>query len=85
MTILADADKEGKLAEREDSAHLSIDQQFTATVFSLETKPDRTILHPALKQVDVLLKNPKDMPGTNQPGFRWIHLPANNVSHDVQS
>ena len=81
--MVAAVDKDGRLAEAEDPhLHSSVDHEFKATVIDFVSVSGVHTPCAAEIDVDELLKNPlvSTIPDAASTSFRWLHLPANNVS-----
>lgn len=81
--MVAALDKVGRLAETADEyLNSSIDHEFKATVIDFVSVSG--VLTPCAVEVavDELLQTPwvSTAPDTSSVSFRWLHLPANNVS-----
>jgi ankyrin repeat protein len=83
--MLLDRETEGRLAESSQSGDLAVDVLFKARVSSFVRKHGSEAYRPEVdtRLVWYLLHDPKLGKAMSRPEFRWIHLPANNVGHQI--
>jgi len=78
---LAILQRDGPLAEKGDGLYAH-DQQFNATVVNFLTEADNQENSIKECNVEKLLNDAANLrdKSIDKPSFRWVHLPANNVS-----
>jgi hypothetical protein len=81
-SMISERETEGKLAESPQRSDEEIDLLFDARVCCFSRKPGSKVCHPKIEIRSVwdLLRDSKPSQVTQSSAFRWIHLPANNVS-----